>query len=435
MRTKELKTRNERGVTLIALVVTIIVLLILAGVTLAALSGNNGILQNATKAKEEIEQSSDIEKIRLATTEAQIGENAYQELDATNFQEALNNQFEGRNLQLSDNGDGSFTISLDNGNKMYYANSDGQIINNENMLAIDTAEELKAFRDDVNSGNTYEGWYVYLANDITLDSSEEWDPIGKYDASSSNPYDNINKPFMGIFDGQNHKINGINIDSLKRANGLFQLVRRATIKNLGIGEGNISGSASTGGIVGYGYDNSKIINCYNNANITSTSYYSGGIVGYAKDNVIIENCYNAGTIIGSFGIGGICGEMINSEIKNCYNIGNLSSTYSGGGSTYLGGIVSQIKSNSKVENCYNIGNINTNNEYAVGGIVGGSEESEIIINTFFLENTINGGNGVIKDGTEHKNADEMKQIYSVLGSEFKEDNNSINNGYPILSWQ
>ena len=50
MREKEVK--SIKGITLIALVITIIVLLILAGVTIAALSGDNGILQNATKAKE-----------------------------------------------------------------------------------------------------------------------------------------------------------------------------------------------------------------------------------------------------------------------------------------------------------------------------------------------------------------------------------------------
>lgn len=39
-RKKEIKTRN-RGITLIALVITIIVLLILAGVTIATLTGDN----------------------------------------------------------------------------------------------------------------------------------------------------------------------------------------------------------------------------------------------------------------------------------------------------------------------------------------------------------------------------------------------------------
>ena len=38
---------NEKGITLVALVITIIVLLILAGVTILALSGDNGILNRA----------------------------------------------------------------------------------------------------------------------------------------------------------------------------------------------------------------------------------------------------------------------------------------------------------------------------------------------------------------------------------------------------
>ena len=43
--------RNQRGITLVALVITIIVLLILAAVTIAALGGSNGILSNAGKAQ------------------------------------------------------------------------------------------------------------------------------------------------------------------------------------------------------------------------------------------------------------------------------------------------------------------------------------------------------------------------------------------------
>ena len=42
--------KNNKGITLIALVVTIIVLLILAGVSIAMLSGNNGILSRASEA-------------------------------------------------------------------------------------------------------------------------------------------------------------------------------------------------------------------------------------------------------------------------------------------------------------------------------------------------------------------------------------------------
>lgn len=62
--------KETKAITLIALVITIIVLLILAGITIAALSGNNGILTNATKAKEETEKGNIIE---LAKTDL-IGE-------------------------------------------------------------------------------------------------------------------------------------------------------------------------------------------------------------------------------------------------------------------------------------------------------------------------------------------------------------------------
>ena len=47
---KIIKETNEKGITLIALVITIIVLLILAGISISMLSGNNSILQRATDA-------------------------------------------------------------------------------------------------------------------------------------------------------------------------------------------------------------------------------------------------------------------------------------------------------------------------------------------------------------------------------------------------
>ena len=49
---KKIRTRNSKGITLIALVITIIVLLILAGVSIAMLTGDNGILTQANSANE-----------------------------------------------------------------------------------------------------------------------------------------------------------------------------------------------------------------------------------------------------------------------------------------------------------------------------------------------------------------------------------------------
>ena len=64
---------NSKGITLIALVITIIVLLILAGVSIAALGGQNGILTNATKAKKESEIGDVIDGARMDINEKQMG--------------------------------------------------------------------------------------------------------------------------------------------------------------------------------------------------------------------------------------------------------------------------------------------------------------------------------------------------------------------------
>ncbi len=62
MKTNKKQRKNNNGITLIALVITIIVLLILAGVSIAMLTGENGILTQAQTAKEETEKASVIEK-------------------------------------------------------------------------------------------------------------------------------------------------------------------------------------------------------------------------------------------------------------------------------------------------------------------------------------------------------------------------------------
>ena len=64
------KIKQKNGITLIALVITIIVLLILAGVSIAMLTGQNGILTQAQNAKTTTEDKSAEEKIKLAVMAA-----------------------------------------------------------------------------------------------------------------------------------------------------------------------------------------------------------------------------------------------------------------------------------------------------------------------------------------------------------------------------
>lgn len=63
--------KEQKGITLIALVITIIVLLILAGVSIAMLTGENGILTKATTAKDESTKAEVLEAVKLGLAELQ----------------------------------------------------------------------------------------------------------------------------------------------------------------------------------------------------------------------------------------------------------------------------------------------------------------------------------------------------------------------------
>lgn len=64
--------RKEKGITLVALVVTIIILILLAGITIRLTLGENGILNYSKEAKEETNKETATEKINLKITNAQM---------------------------------------------------------------------------------------------------------------------------------------------------------------------------------------------------------------------------------------------------------------------------------------------------------------------------------------------------------------------------
>ena len=71
---KQKNKRLEKGITLIALVITIIVLLILAGVTISMLTGDNGILKQATSAKDTTDKSEFEEQVKLAVMASKVND-------------------------------------------------------------------------------------------------------------------------------------------------------------------------------------------------------------------------------------------------------------------------------------------------------------------------------------------------------------------------
>ena len=101
--------KNNKGITLIALVITIIVLLILAGVTIATLTGENGILTQANKAKTSNEEGEAKEMFALISNEWMIEKNTGNK----NLDEFLKSKVDSNKIDsYSNNGDGTYTIKL-----------------------------------------------------------------------------------------------------------------------------------------------------------------------------------------------------------------------------------------------------------------------------------------------------------------------------------
>ena len=88
----KINTGKDKGITLIALVLTIIILLILASISIGMLAGENGILKQATQAKEETEYGQIQEEVSMTYMEVltdHYNSNYYE--FASSFQETLRN--------------------------------------------------------------------------------------------------------------------------------------------------------------------------------------------------------------------------------------------------------------------------------------------------------------------------------------------------------
>ena len=176
-----------------------------------------------------------------------------------------------------------------------------------------------------------------LMNDIDFENIENLHrPIGPDDG----------KKYNATFDGQGFRIKNmiINRPTTERQ-GFFGDLRGnpnsrgegTVIKNLIIDKScSITGALRTGGITGTGQNNAKeiiIMNCVNEASITTTAKNAGGITGGSTSTHPIwklYNCVNTGTITAlgnsngekeSAGISGWLGDNANTRVVNCFNIG------------------------------------------------------------------------------------------------------------------
>ncbi len=111
--------KKRDGITLIALVVTIIVLLVLAGISISMLTGQNGILNRAQEAKEKTGTSNAEEKIKIAVASCLIQNNGNLNITNEKLTKALKDEFSEGEYELVNNAGDSYFVKL-NSNKIYY---------------------------------------------------------------------------------------------------------------------------------------------------------------------------------------------------------------------------------------------------------------------------------------------------------------------------
>ena len=203
-----------------------------------------------------------------------------------------------------------------------------------------------------------QGHYV-LDNDIDL-KGEDWKPIGAIDAQTE-------KPFTGIFDGNNHIISNFRVRDWYKylGGGFFSVVNEgATIKNLKLMNANVTGgNGDAGGLARV--NRGSIVACSVIASTVTGSYASGGLA--SKNYGTIKNSYATGTVSGKWSAGGLVADNYNGTIKNSYATSNVSMGRSGGSA---GGLVGN-NDKGTIKNSYATGTVSINNHYGkAGGLVG-----------------------------------------------------------------
>lgn len=176
------KNMRNKGITLIALVITIIVLLILAAVSIATLTGENGILTRANDAKEQTEIADEKEAIQLAYAGAVAEKRGDGDVTASD----LNNEFttNGR-TDANASGDNPITVTFDSG-RTYTIDSNGNITGPEEANIIATMKIVgeKVTTDPPMPNDNFEHIEGtidtgYVIRDKTKGNEFVWVPVDK----------------------------------------------------------------------------------------------------------------------------------------------------------------------------------------------------------------------------------------------------------------
>lgn len=147
------------------------------------------------------------------------------------------------------------------------------------------------------------GWHVYLDNDIVL-NDDDMKTIVSHTVKHLS-FGNKEHPFKGVFDGQNHTVEGLSYDKdafdPERDTGLFAETNGATIKNFLVKDANVWADFRGGIIVGKAvntrFENVMVmestlhVTCANNAlNLITNAGFEGGLIVGELDGCTLYNC-------------------------------------------------------------------------------------------------------------------------------------------------
>ena len=301
-----MKKSKEKGITLIALVVTIIILLILAGVTLNITLSGDGLFSMARKAATDYNQKAIEEKLQLLYAEKVMEDNDSNSNVKTDVTSVLE-EMAGGEITEKD---------IEEFNKLLEPY-------NEEVKGVTSADELTRIGQD--EEYPIDGVYVQLS-----DIDEITTPIGSGE-----------KTFKGVYNGNGKSIKKLEIIATEDYTGMFR-VNEGTVKNVTIENCQVSSSKGfVGGVVG---ENKGLIeNCIvskgeinSKGQVTSESdtEYASRIGGICGDNSLgtIKNCSNSAKVSGlNKLVGGICGFNVCGKLDGCSNFGEISGPYHIGG--------------------------------------------------------------------------------------------------------
>ncbi len=225
---------------------------------------------------------------------------------------------------------------------------------------ITTSDDLVKLQDLVNSGVDTTNVTFELMSDINMQGIS-FDGIGTAGGDGSD----MSKVFKGIFNGNQHVVSNLTINSSLGAAGLF-IFSLGDIQSLGVINCNIIGLNNVGAVVGVNMGN--ISSCFVSGDITGTEYYYVGSIVGASLAGNISNCYSTATVKGYAYVGGLVGGGQNCNISKSYFDGNVN------GDATVGGLVG-YGDGCIISSSYSLGEVKAN--ISVGGLVGGIDNGNI----------------------------------------------------------